>query len=294
MAYDVTEMKEFLETAPLYYPMEFSLPDAFERMLPPVLHLKCCVGDKQPFKNAGSTVITHIGIDRYTTQSAIPGSGHVPHHWPIMSPGIYLLVYKCQGCASEFHCLLSITFKDNVVGPQAVVRKAGQVPAFDIRVHPNITKHLSPEAMTFYSRAQIAISHSFGIAACVYLRRMLADQITPLLEINYQIKKQEFANEKELKRFEEAIAAKTFDEKIRLISQGLPDFIEVPGNNPVLLAYRQLSNGLHSLSDTECVDVAKRVSDILLHLLVNLQDEKESRQQYLASVRALSKEQRQF
>ena len=290
MAYDTKEMKEFLETAPLYYPMEFTLPDALERLLPAVLHLPCCVGEKQPYKNAASAVITDIGVTRYTTQSNIPGSGYAPHHWPIISPGVYSIVYRCQGCASEFHCLLLIRFKDNLVGPQAIVQKAGQIPAFDIRVPSSVKKHLSAEAVTFYSRAQIAISHSFGIAACVYLRRVMSDEITPLLETNYQIKKQENADEKELKRFEEAIAAKTFDEKIRLISQDLPDSIEVPGNNPVLLAYRQLSNGLHNLSDKECVDVAKRVSGILIHLLVGLRDEQENKKQYLANIKALAKE----
>lgn len=38
---------------------------------------------------------------------------------------------------------------------------------------------------------------------------------------------------------------------------------------PVLLADRQLSNGLHNLTDQECVDVARRVSSILLRLLVD-------------------------
>jgi len=120
---------------------------------------------------------------------------------------------------------------------------------------------------------------------------MLADEINPLLKMNYEIKKSEGSDAKELKRFEEAIAAKVFDEKIKLISQGLPDSIEVPGNNPVLLAYRQLSHGLHNLSDQECVDVARRVCSILLRLLVGLREEQESKKKYLDDIRALGTKQ---
>src|SRR5258705_13842535 len=101
MAYDSDKMKEFLETAPLYHPMEFSLPDSFNGFLPAVLHLDCCVGEKQPYKNASSAVVTDIRVTEYVTHANLPGSGNIPHHWPIMSPGVYSLVYKCQGCARE-------------------------------------------------------------------------------------------------------------------------------------------------------------------------------------------------
>jgi hypothetical protein len=288
MSTEREKIKSFIEEEGLYKRLNITLPENLGQFLPEVLHLDCCVGSKQPFRNAGSAAITDFGIKQVTVSFDIPGSGTHVRNEDLMPPGVYSLVYRCQGCGRHFFCLLLVEFKDNVVSRAAIIQKTGQIPAFDIRVPQTITDRISPDSALYYSRAQICLSHSYGIAACVYLRRMLADQINPLLEMNYEIKKEEGAAEKELKRFEEAISAKVFDEKIRLISQGLPESIEVPGNNPVLLAYRQLSNGLHNLTDQECVTVARRVSSILLRLLVGLREEQESKKRYLEDIRALS------
>jgi hypothetical protein len=284
-------IKSFLEEQGLYKSIDITLPETLGQFLPPVLHLDCCVGPKQPYRDAGSAAITDFGIKEISHTFDLPGTGSITQKEPILPPGVYSIVYKCQGCGRHFHCLLLIEFKNHSVGRAGSVQKVGQLPAFDIRVPQNLRDRISPESVSYYSRAQICLNHSYGIAACTYLRRVLADEINPLLKMNCEIKKAEGSDAKELKRFEDAIAAKVFDEKIRLISQGLPDSIEVPGNNPVLLAYRQLSHGLHNLSDQECVDVARRVCSILLRLLVGLREEQESKKKYLDDIRALGPKQ---
>ncbi len=288
---DRETFKHFLETSPLYKATEISLPENFGQLLPDVLNLYCaCSSEKQPYRNLASGPIREDGIKEIFSTVNVPGMGETTGVTPIMSTGIYAIIFQCQGCKRiSYYCWLNIGFKDGTVGTTAVVEKIGQLPPYDIHLPSRIQKRISKEAALFYRRAQTCVEHSFGIGACIYLRRMLEDQINPLLQINFELKKKESAPEKELQKFEEAIKAKNFDEKIKLISQGLPDSINVPGNNPVLLMFRKLSDAVHNKSELESVEVAQQVSTILIGLLVDLQEEREKREQLAEAVKSLTK-----
>src|ERR1051326_1897788 len=189
MSTEREKIKSFIEEEGLYKRINVTLPENLDQFLPEVLHLDCCVGSKQPFRNAGSAPITDFGIKQVTVSFDIPGSGTVVRNEDLMPPGVYSLVYKCQGCGRHFFCLLLVEFKDKVVSRAGTIQKAGQIPAFDIRVPQNIRDRISADSVLYYSRAQICLSHGYGIAACIYLRRTLGDEIKPLLRINFEQRK---------------------------------------------------------------------------------------------------------
>jgi hypothetical protein len=84
------------------------------------------------------------------------------------------------------------------------------------------------------------MSQSFGIAACSYLRRLLENQITPLLQSVYEVRKEEGEDVGELS---EVLSEKVAENKIRLANNVLPTSLEVPGDNPLELIYDKLSAG---------------------------------------------------
>jgi hypothetical protein len=194
---------------------------------------------------------------------------------------ITTIVYRCTHCDSPFWCSIEVSDEE-------WMRKVGQLPPYDISIAPDLQKALGEDA-TLYKRAQICMSQSFGIAACSYLRRLLENQITPLLRLVYEARKEEGEDVGELS---EILDAKVAENKIRLANRVLPRSLEVPGDNPLELIYDKLSAGLHRQSEQECIEIATEASQVLRYVIVSINDEYErrkSKNRYVELIKGLRK-----
>jgi hypothetical protein len=178
------------------------------------------------------------------------------------------MLYQCTHCGSPFWCSIEVSEEE------WWTRKVGQVPPYDISIAPDLQNALGSDA-TLYKRAQICMSQSFGIAACSYLRRLLEEQITPLLELVYEVRKEEGEDVGELS---EILNEKVAEKKIRLANNVLPSSLEVPGDNPLELIYDKLSAGLHRQNEQECMQIATEASELLRYVVISINDQYERRQ----------------
>jgi hypothetical protein len=196
---------------------------------------------------------------------------------------IYSYHYRCTGCGNDFWCWVQPPEEG-----ETKWLKVGQVPPYDISIASALQNALGQDD-TLYKRAQICMSQSFGIAACSYLRRLLENQVTPLLELVYEARKEESEDVEDLSQIlNERIAEK----KIRLANQVLPSSLAVAGDNPLELIYDQLSVGLHRQSEQECMEIASEASKVLEHVIISINDEYERRQsksRYVEMIRELRK-----
>lgn len=196
---------------------------------------------------------------------------------------IYSYYYRCTGCGNDFWCWVQTPEEG-----ETKWRKVGQVPPYDISIAPDLQNALEQDAI-LYKRAQICMSQSFGIAACSYLRRLLENQITPLLQLVYEARKEE---EEEVEDLSQVLSEKVAEKKIRLANQVLPSSLAVDGDNPLELIYDRLSAGLHRQSEQECMEIASEASKVLEHVIISVNDEYERRQsknRYVEMIRGLRK-----
>jgi hypothetical protein len=194
---------------------------------------------------------------------------------------ITTIVYRCTHCESPFWCSIEVSDEE-------WMRKVGQLPPYDISIAPDLQNALGEDA-TLYKRAQICMSQSFGIAACSYLRRLLENQITPLLRLVYEASKEEGEDVGELS---EILDEKVAENKIRLANRVLPRSLEVPGDNPLELIYDKLSAGLHRQSEQECMEIATEASQVLRYVIISINDEYErrkSKNRYVELIKGLRK-----
>jgi hypothetical protein len=182
------------------------------------------------------------------------------------------MIYECTYCGSDFWCWIEIS-KQFAEGGMWV-RKVGQLPPYDISVEQDLEKALDKDTV-LYKRAQICVSQSFGIAACSYLRRLLENQITPLLRLVYEVRKQEG---EDISDFSQILDERVAEKKIRLANQVLPESLLVKGENPLELIYDRLSAGLHRQSEDECIEIAREASQVLKHIVTSINDEYQQRQ----------------
>ena len=72
-------------------------------------------------------------------------------------------------------------------------------------------------------------------------------------------------------------------EKIKVANLALPSYLKPDGLNPLGRLYQVLSEGIHSLSESECLAKAKATSECLTFLVSELA----SRQEHRASFKSI-------
>lgn len=257
-------LKEFLEKRPLYSKMRVRLPDLFHNALPEAVFLQCPVcNTTTPYRDP---------------QSYGGGAGLPPP--PTRRSGVRQVYYQCTGCQkSGFQCWVEVNYdKDDWV------RKVGQLPMWLPSIPKDMADELGEDA-ELYQKALRNMAEGYGIGACAYLRRLIEKHINPLLQLLYEVKKDQGASEGELAKIQEAISSKNFTTKTEFAAEIAPTSIIVGGHNPLKEIHERLSVGLHALDEEAANDYALKIRNALEFIIRRLRREIEERRAYAASLK---------
>lgn len=265
---------QLLEEQPLY--TRLKLPSATFRALitPKKLELDCPVcATKRPFRETGPQRGPGLGSAQTPVTSKI-----VPYE------------YECTGCekaTATFFVEVHIDSLDDT-GNNNWMRKVGQSPPWSIAVPADLEKELGPEATELYKRALACLSHSYGLGACTYLRRVLENHINPLLQLIHDVRKQNGATETELQELTEAMKAKRFDTKTEIAYRFAPASLVVDGMNPLKLIHDQLSIGVHALDEQGCTEMALKLRAALVFVVRELRRQLDSKDEFTRDLKAIA------
>lgn len=188
---------------------------------------------------------------------------------PVGTGHVYAFAFSCTGCGvSTFQCWVEAEPGFGPPGKRRI-RKVGQLPPWDISVPKPLGEAFGKEK-GLYKSARECMSHSYGVAACAYLRRILEERIPILLEALKEQREAEGASPEDLREIEDALRRREAEDRLRLANQALPESIKLTGANPLALIYDRLSDALHRRDDQECMEVAKAVAGPLEHIVINL------------------------
>jgi hypothetical protein len=173
---------------------------------------------------------------------------------------------ECQFCKkNNIHFLINgFTERDKEGSKRFYLRKVGQLPAPEINLDSNLESFLSEEDKGFYKKALLNLQYGYGIGAFSYFRRIVQNEIeriaNKLADTNSENK------EDILKAIEDYKQSKVMKKLINDITKYLPKRILDIGSNPLLVLYGQLSEGIHNLSEEECIERSKAI-DVLLRFV---------------------------
>lgn len=260
---------EFLRDGSLYQKHRFEvLPDDLAQIRPEVLHLHCsdCERDS-PFKipSFKSKAQPEADVGR---RDGFPSSTTDTAHKNDLESRVYAIALECAGCRREQY-----TFWVEFDKTEKWTRKVGQLPGPSIAIERDLAEALG-EDVELYKRAKVCLNQSYGVAACACLRRLLENRITPLLVTIRDLRKEEGVDEAELEKLDRIIGGRVAKEKIWLAGEVLPPSLKVDGDNALYLLYDELSFGIHSGDEDECVEVAARGIPSLDYVLVELGTER--------------------
>ncbi|UIN36282.1 hypothetical protein [Methylobacterium oryzae] len=172
-------------------------------------------------------------------------------------------VYVCNGCGKDLREFF-LHFSDD----RNKVTKIGQFPPRTIKSNVDVEKLLG-EHPEYLRRGQICEEQSYGIAAFAYYRRIVEEVIDELLA-----KVSGLIDPAELATYQEALdrvkTTRVAAEKIDLVKDMLPSILRPDGINPLRALHEALSEGLHSQTDEECLELAEIVRDSLVFLATQI------------------------
>ncbi|WP_204346675.1 hypothetical protein [Psychroserpens algicola] len=151
------------------------------------------------------------------------------------------------------------------------LRKVGQYPPFEITPEKYLLNYFIKEDKENYKKALLLLSQSFGIGAFSYLRRIVENEIIRIIE---DLSNLDFPESNQIKDLLETYSKNhQMANLIEGINDYLPNTLKSIGNNPIKVLYSQLSGGIHSFSEDECLEKAQLIDTLLKFVIRKINEE---------------------
>lgn len=186
------------------------------------------------------------------------------------------LTYWCKNCGkyNKTYSIAIIYDKNEIC--QAY--KFGELPNFGPPLPSKVIRLIQPDRELFLSGRRCE-NQGLGIGAFTYYRRVVENQWGRLIGEIIKVGKAINSSPEIIDSLEKSKDEKQFSKAVKTVTKGIPATLLINGQNPLLLLHGALSQGVHNLSDEECLGIATSIRIILVELAEKLgsalKDEKE-------------------
>lgn len=202
------------------------------------------------------------GVRRHTKFE----SHHFSFHWK--AAGFHFVSYSCSNCIVSAKAFI-IRVQDGS-NTSVICTKVYQEPPFGQPV-PKRLFHIIGEAnREHFLQARRAIARGLGIGAYGYYRRIVENTKFDLVSSVLEIARATNASPAQVELLKKAQSETQFSKAIVMLRDvsAIPAVLLIDGHNPLSLLHDLLSEGIHELSDSECLERAQE-SEIILCEIAN-------------------------
>ncbi|MBN2686220.1 MAG: hypothetical protein JXR40_13145 [Pontiellaceae bacterium] len=275
---DDTEIKTFLETAPLYQWSKYERPSFITQgclQIDAIDSLCGICGSVRPFHSKNPGVKVPIGSIR---------SNQIQEFVPQLESGITHYIFICVTCKKEqriFHVEQKLTEKT------ISLQKYGELPRQKLLRDKELQEFFSDDS-DYYEKAVVCMSNAYGIAAFAYYRRIIENNISSLLDLLSETSVDDPNSEEILTALAELKNNSPMSDKIKVANNALPAYLKHHGINPLGTLYKILSDGVHSLSDTECLQRAQKIDVCIKYLISELSSRKRNLSKFKGMIKSIT------
>ena len=271
----LSSLRKFVEFSPLYAPREFSVGVWKPSSLwihEIEAHCPACKKEK-PYHNTEKVILSKVILSSGSLRASHPTK---------MESGIYNLEFKCVSCIKKVTIWIKLVVKES----NYTLEKVGESPRKPLNRDPILQKFFSDE-LDCYERALVCISNGYGIGAFAYMRRITENRIESLIQLVKDELESSGSNHGLGDKLEELRNDSPMSDKIRIANEAMPDYLNPHGLNPLGRIYKALSEGIHSRSESECLESANNLMESIKYLVGELNDRSRNRDQYRSVVSKL-------
>jgi len=162
------------------------------------------------------------------------------------------LSYLCPDCKRHWVSYV-VHWDQRLEGDANIIQKCGQYPEPETIIDPDLQKSIPKEDVVLLKKAITSRNFNYGLASVAYLRRVVENQIEPLIQ---RLLNNSEGDSKDLKtRIEKARTDKGFRGLLDLAGKVLPDYLKPGGTNPLVPLHKLASEGVHNLPEDECIQI---------------------------------------
>ncbi|MEQ1472644.1 MAG: hypothetical protein ABLQ96_02420 [Candidatus Acidiferrum sp.] len=186
----------------------------------------------------------------------------------VLSKGLTFdeLNYQCKNCKERQKFKKRFCLAIFNQGNTGDVQKIGEYPAYSPVTSRKVYDLVGENHRELFLKGRRAELRGLGIGAFGYYRRIVDDQKDRIIGQLESAAKRLEAPPDVLKIFAHAKTEDQFTNAIKQIKDALPPALFVSGHNPLTVLYDVLSDGIHELSDEECLAHARTVRTLLIAL----------------------------
>ena len=150
------------------------------------------------------------------------------------------------------------------------IEKIG-APKTKVIISKAIEKYLDRESCNWFYKSKVALADGLGIGAFAYFRRIIEKELIRMVDDIAALTSADPA-------LSALVAKHRAGTKPHLIYDDiynyLPKSLQALEANPLKLLYQQTSEGLHNLSEVECLQKAKQIEIVLEFVITKINEEK--------------------
>ena len=187
---------------------------------------------------------------------------------PEVSKGNFVLAYlryrcaNCQGTDKVFSVAVRMDSDPSDYLETGDAQKFGEIPPFGPPASSKLIKLIGPDRDTFL-KGRRCENQGLGIGAFVYYRRVVERQKARILGEISKVAKRVGAKADIVKILDDAASETQFSRAMEMAKPALPESLLINGHNPLGLLHSALSEGVHELSDEECLTIAGSIRVVL-------------------------------
>ena len=171
------------------------------------------------------------------------------------------------------------------------VMKIGQHPAPTVTLPKGLEKGLGQDAAGLYRKSLICRNNGFGLAAAIYIRRVVEDKTNELIEVAAKNAEVHGVDPLSVKTMRDALDPEkytTYDKKLEYASTVFPRSLMVGGYNPLKTLFGLVSKGVHDLDEAACIAIADDTAEVFDHVFTRLKADLDSQKSFIEKMKKLS------
>ncbi|MBG0844300.1 hypothetical protein H3222_03665 [Pseudomonas chengduensis] len=172
------------------------------------------------------------------------------------------VTYRCSNCQDHQKTYSLAAKLDAEKSGTGELYKFGELPTFGPPTPPKLVKLIGPDRETFL-KGRRCENQGLGIGAFIYYRRVVENQKNRILNEIIKVSEKIGAPEERVEVLRRAVSETQFSKALDMAKDAIPESLLINGHSPVLLLHSALSEGVHALSDEECLDLASSIRVVL-------------------------------
>ena len=172
------------------------------------------------------------------------------------------VIYQCSNCqmTQKVYSLAVMLFTDEQ--SYEMCCKLGEIPPYGPPIPPRLIKLIGPDRDIFL-KGRNCENQGLGIGAFTYYRRVVENQKNRILREIVKVSEKIGVPQDKIDTLREAIKETQFHKALGMAKDVMPESLLIDGYSPIRLLHRALSQGVHELSDEECLKLANSIRLVL-------------------------------